>query len=843
MYIKSITLHRLVAFQCAQINSLTLTCSDLIQVILGTNGSGKSSLLAQLAPTPAVSTDFLSDGWKELVIDHNGTTYRLVSDFRKKGPAHEFWCGDENLNEGGTTDVQKELVISHLGWTGDVEALCYNSFNFAGMGSTQREALFMKFNPDQIEFVLDKAKKTKSLIKATKIVLNRLLERKVQLESQLLPEDHRTTLKEEYTGLGEEVQALNKILYLIDRRLLDKHDFPQDDFTSVLREVEDRLMSARTVYRSEWNIDRSDPSKTLQDLTTQHGVISAEKSRITRMSEELAGKLRTLRDQIADYDHSVSEQALLSEIVSLSEQIGVITNQSIDHPFSDRVLDKGDVIINTLSEILGRFRDLGTPAIPRKKIALKRIAMERWSYKFNQLKMRFGEYEEKLDQVDRSLAVTRVDIPDQPCAKSKCPLYTSFMSQHTVLLDKRRDYNQMLQMLDRKLSHVSQFLEDLAIQISHLDQLSHLYDDLEGVTDAYPELGSYFRIDDIHHRLTTNPLGILRQITHVITCSAEMRKLPELKERVIRAELALEKHRAVTAQSLEHQKKHLTEQTTLLESYQSQLKVIDGQLRDVVLRIASVKRYLAAIRDIDTIQTTLHTSVAQQLVHWDRGKMIRIKQDLKHHLTGVQARLGEITQTLREQDGLTDRYNHEVLGQISENELLLTKLEWIKTGLEEIPRVRTLKFLNRVIKESNGYIRKVFTYDFKLDALSVDGSVNYKFPYHANQAGGPDIQKCSTAQKEITNLALTLTCRRLRGLTAYPLFLDEVGKTFDFAHQQKLLDLILYIVDEQKASQIFIVNHHAVIHDGLTNTETLVLHEANIMKTESYNTHAVIDRY
>ena len=72
---------------------------------------------------------------------------------------------------------------------------------------------------------------------------------------------------------------------------------------------------------------------------------------------------------------------------------------------------------------------------------------------------------------------------------------------------------------------------------------------------------------------------------------------------------------------------------------------------------------------------------------------------------------------------------------------------------------------------------------------------------------------------------------------------QQLDPDFDPTHQQKLLDLFLFICDEHLATQLFIVNHHAVIHGGLMNTETLVLNDTNIMKTENYNQHVVMETY
>lgn len=847
MFIKSMTLVHLVAFKCAAISSLTLTCSDIIQVILGTNGSGKSNLLRQLNPMPAVSTDFVAGlGYKELTIDHNGVIYRLISDFRKKGPAHEFWAGETNLNEGGTTDVQKDLVQQYFDWSSDVEALCYNSMMFTDMGASQREALFMRLNPDQIEFVLDRAKKTKSLIKSTKIILARLLERKVQLESRLLPEEALQALQKEQGDLTDEYNRLANVIYfgsMKTKNAMMITPTSQRDMVEHIRDLDRMLKDAIRVSRSEWDINRKDPQESIAAFETQKAVLAYRLETLKGQSGTLAQTLRVEREKLIDYDPELSEQAIMAEVVSETERLAEIAKTAVETPLPNAVLDNQEAILTDIRNLLQDFATFPTPIYSRKRLDLKNRHLSHWRHVLRDLHNQLDGLDRRLAASRKTLSLKQVDIPDQPCAKSRCPLWVSFTTNQEQITDSIARDEALYRSVARTAERVGGWVEGQQAQIADYTGVREALGSLGDFSNRNPELAHFFKPSNTLHRLGTNPMGIYYQIEALFKQSTLQREVPQIKERLLRHELALEKLRAVSEQTHQTTLKQIELHDKQLAEYQKQMGETEKEIREIDRLIQKAQSYAMLQQLVARREEEWSDLIAHETGIYDLKKTNRILKDLGERQSEIQIRLGEISQILREQNGLVDRYQHEVVDQIAENDNVLTQLEWLKEGLDEVPRVRTIKFLNRLIRESCGYIRKVFTYDFKLDTLPVDKPVNYRFPYKANSAPGPDIIRCSTAQKEITNLALTLACRKVKGMDDYPLFLDEVGKTFDFAHQQKLLDLLLYIVDEKRASQIFIVNHHAVIHDGLTNTETLVLHEANIMKTESYNTHAQIERF
>ena len=112
------------------------------QVIVGTNGSGKSSLLYELSAMPANHRMYDAGGMKKITIEHKGSIYELTSDF-SKGNSHSFIKDGVELNTGtGTYSVQLELVYRHFKLNAKVHELILGQKRFSSMSVAERRQWF-----------------------------------------------------------------------------------------------------------------------------------------------------------------------------------------------------------------------------------------------------------------------------------------------------------------------------------------------------------------------------------------------------------------------------------------------------------------------------------------------------------------------------------------------------------------------------------------------------------------------------------------------------------------------------------------------------------------------------
>ena len=60
------------------ISEINIVPQNKITLIIGTNGSGKSSLLKELTPLPAISQEYSKTGFKYVEIEHDNKFFNLI---------------------------------------------------------------------------------------------------------------------------------------------------------------------------------------------------------------------------------------------------------------------------------------------------------------------------------------------------------------------------------------------------------------------------------------------------------------------------------------------------------------------------------------------------------------------------------------------------------------------------------------------------------------------------------------------------------------------------------------------------------------------------------------------
>jgi ABC-type hemin transport system ATPase subunit len=86
----------------------------------------------------------------------------------------------------------------------------------------------------------------------------------------------------------------------------------------------------------------------------------------------------------------------------------------------------------------------------------------------------------------------------------------------------------------------------------------------------------------------------------------------------------------------------------------------------------------------------------------------------------------------------------------------------------------------------------------------------------------------SSGQSDVIDLAVSLVVMAQMGLENYPLFLDEVGASFDEKHQDNLMLFIKKLVMTNKCSSVFMISHYASQHGGFNSVDVNVINGDNI---------------
>ena len=837
-------------FMFSNIESLSVDTSDILQIIIGTNGSGKSKFLSECSPLPSPRTSYKSHGYKSLVIEHRGNMYTLISDYTLKSGSHSFQENGVELNESGTTPVQEELVQSYLGYTPTVMPILTNTYGFGRMSPGARKTLLMTLNPFNITFMLEDHKHIVRKIKACKNNLSRLYARKSQLEESLLDESVRQKMRTDIEALTEKVashvESLHKVSAHMATLRQQKQEIPiTHDTDTLLQTVNSYVTDARRQARQYSDIPREDVDgyyeRTLQDIATYT-------SRITSTERQIE---ETIRD-IEQYQHYVEDmtdpelslERLDADIDRLTKEMETSPTTLTEAPCSEDQLHHMEQTAQKAYDLLFDFQNCGvslrSPTVIRRKqdkltSAQDRLLTYRHAYQ---------QVVEQLEDIDRKRSLSPEDIPE-PCSQFACPLYRTFYEQFSSLEQKREPLVKRHRWLSHRLQRLERYVEALREQVSalktYLPALTHLYRLMD---DTCPLLGRVVSHLDILQILTQNPFTLNTQWEDFIDQAKTYFQYHKAQEELSTKREQRRQKEKINTSTQGVFDKILQEKHDTLVTLRTRVKQDKMALKDLKVKKENITAYKAFCHHLDHYQGLLQSHEKGQCYAYAYTVCQEIYTYLQKEKEDAVTRLGSLNHTLQEQDTLKARYDQEILSEIQDIEKTYEELVALEKALSPstgIPHKYMTTFVNTIIKTMNHYISYVFSYPFVINEHDISQPLDYKFTAYVDDTYiSPDISTCSDAQNEIIDLAFSLALIRHLNLSEYPLFLDETGKSFDVHHKHKLLDLFRHCIDEGRVSQLFLINHHAVVHEGMANAQVMVLDDTNILTPPIYNTHVEI---
>jgi hypothetical protein len=146
------------------------------QLIIGSNGGGKSSLLKELTPIPAeIKKSYKEGGYKEITIQKGEDTFVLRTD--KK---HYFYLNGENLNTDRNKRVQLSLIKEHFNMDVSILKVTNGYRTFTDMSTAERKTWLTTVSNTDFDYPLQIFAKFKSRLNSLKGALNLLRSKKLE---------------------------------------------------------------------------------------------------------------------------------------------------------------------------------------------------------------------------------------------------------------------------------------------------------------------------------------------------------------------------------------------------------------------------------------------------------------------------------------------------------------------------------------------------------------------------------------------------------------------------------------------------------------------------------------
>ena len=291
MKLISIELKEFIPMSLTRKKYFKLEPKEIIQVILGTNGSGKTSLIREIVPCATARELYRKNGFKKAIYEHNHKTYILSYDASTN--THSLTEDTKELNESGNLKDQELLVYQIFGINNFIRSLITGELRFSQLGPQKRRELFTAMSPVSFDYGLEFFSKAKESLNNTSAALRRT-------KKQLVEEIQKVVTDEQYKTLIDTNKELHKELTI----LLNERAPIAQSSESLTRDQEQAYQRLSELVGRVFNLPTQAP------LGLQINGLEALELEIRGYGEKLSAKESLLRDRSSQ--HEALKQKLAS---------------------------------------------------------------------------------------------------------------------------------------------------------------------------------------------------------------------------------------------------------------------------------------------------------------------------------------------------------------------------------------------------------------------------------------------------------------------------------------------------------------------------------------------------
>lgn len=782
-----------------------------LQLLLGSNGYGKSSLINELSPLPALKKEYLSGGSKVIELEFNNSRYKLVSKF-ERGGHHEFWKDNVELNDGHTYMIQKALVEQHLNYNQEIHNLLIGRIKFTKMTSQQRKDWLVRLSPNDVSYALGIHKELLTHARNVTGAAKHNSAKVVEVTAGLLSPEVVQELTDQSQTLLAQIQKwysmkTNVALTYSDNETLTKFK----DSTEHLKQM---------MLRS-------------QPLLARPKIVDVE-TLLETVTLELATETQTLSNELKEFERYDEMLSNMEYSDGRTSHMIVAENESItrtitEMEFSDEFIVPQDAIRaeKTLLHVTPNLIELLSEVSlnPDKTIYnVDLLKSNKDNYYNAGLELHTQENyllraQARISELDSAIEVNCGECGHKwqlNVDKEEVVRVTQFISNTADLIAALKDkvaaivtYMEVCQQWINKHEHLLVFFRnypELEFLSDYILGSGMFYNSPEQMRYILPKCQAYISLRAEQQRLTD-------QIAINSELIARRHSLENYSSEVIRTRVTelteLIEQRQLNVNELKLQKETLTTRLNNNNTIRTQLQLVENGLERY---FTTAKKALLADIDIavDNEIALLHTQLAKLS---DTVTEAKSKEAILKHLQISQVELKE---------------DSEVYG------LLLDNLSPTSGLIADV----LMGFITTLTAQFNDLIRKVWTTPLFVMPCSMEkNDLNYKFPVQSNDAAhsSPDISECSEGEMELIDFVFVMIVRLYMGYTSYPLVLDEVGRCFSETHRANLYNYVKLLIEAGLLTQVFVISHFESTYKTLTHADVNVLDPTGILVTPGAN--------
>ncbi len=810
--------------QLNNIDLISIEPKQVIQAILGTNGSGKSSLLREITPLPSHHGDYEKDGYKLLELTHSNHQYTILNQFDGKSGRYQIHRDNVSIFEGSTVTDFRTLIKQEFGITPEIQSLIDGVTKFSTMDVSKRRQWFTLLSKADYTFALQYYAQIKSRIRDLQGSLNITQTRYTSEASKIMSEEE---IKETRELLERYSKVLNELL----------ENKPKVPFLKI--ELENKINSQDSEIRtlidnlkqSRLTISRLVPSRySHEDLSIagcQQTVyrIQAQLENEQRKEQEYHDRLSELTNQTQASTNvtKYTEQELFDIKNDLVKKAIALKNSiAIPTDIEASVLDfksAFDYVYTNISEIISSFPTEGTSEFNNSNYELRSLKYKTQLDHVAILKQNIERYTKEVQDFEYAK-----QNHHRVCPNCNHEWFHGF-EERKYLFSKQQvsELNEKETVLTTELLHSLNWLTEC-------ERIFNLRELLNRNVRSWPILKPLW--DALLPEVTQSPKkaqmvleDFLRDIPLLINLQNIQKSINETDEQIefIKAQANVD----------------LKSKQELIEKTEYELASVQEMIRKHSYELRFIKRHLTQLELIKNYIEQLETLLLQKD---ENVAYISKSLEVEHYNRLISLFRNEISileqsiSKINVQQNMLMQYKQQIDEHTEHIRLLKMAEQAMSPSCGLIAKGLT-GFINWFISRMNLFVKHIWTYPLEALPVSIgeDLDLDYQFPVRIDDRfPAPDIKpgKCNNSTCEIFDLAFRIIAMECLGFKNYPLQLDEFGASFDHQHRHTAFQVVTSLTTTTDIPQIFMVSHFEQSYGGLRNCDVTVLHADNVVLPE-----------
>lgn len=795
-----------------------------IQLVLGSNGSGKSSLMRELSPFPANPKDFHKDGYKRITIDHRGHRYVLESVFQPSTKHSFFKDGGENLNQGGTSFAQKELIRREFGITEDLHNLNLGEIRFHAMSPLECRQWFTRMAEADYTYALSVFQKLKDKVRDIQGAIKLNQTRAVQEANKLLTDEALATLKQEIEFFSS---TLNNLFAIKPNQVLYESEIERQ-----MSQGEANMKSlAQQVFKLKQQFPNHEQFTGIADI--DQAIIKAEAQvnsnqyLANHVATEIEAKQKTLEGLEKANIKSLSE--IDEKLIQLNAKI-----QSLRQSLRTGIeLDQPEAALQALAEIQVPISDI-----------LYQLKPHDSDYQYREQYRLANERLQALELEKKTLEVKELRLTEQKKSQeherqaelTECP--NCHHQWHRGF--NAKEYEAILAAL-KAVSEAQEANKTL------LEAQKVIVQELSDEAECYRQLQHYFNanytLKPFWQKVIEDKL-IITQPTKVGNFMIQFKEDLVYWVQIKSVEEDIKGLIEIKRLSHENSTDHTDALKKSIETLQQQFFNYNTLIRENTATIQRLMGYKTTLQNIQDIEQKLIQLTDEHAKQGDELYLALKKKTLNEAIRLFQMELSQRELRLSKvniQQGVVDNLRAQL--ETLEQDLYLTKLLMKELSpTDGLIAKGLMGFIKKYVQQMNQFIEKIWLYPLEIIPFEMkeDEAVDldYKFKIKVNKTHEvPSLAKGSSAIQEIINLAFKIIAMKYHHLQDMPIILDEFARSFDPAHRASAFSVISNILAYSDFTQLFIISHLEDCYGSLKNADISVLSadNLNLPKDTVYN--------